>query len=208
MDWTNFLTAGGSGAAKGIWDMFGKSPNPANAANQQLDQIPGTIKPYYDPYINAGNQALPGYQQMIEEMMKNPQDIINRLGSGYKESPGFQFRKNQALTGIGNAAAAGGMAGSPEHQQQAGQLAENLSSEDYEKYMNHVLQMLGGGVTGEEGLVKQGYGASNDLATSLAQILGQKAQYGFAGQAGQNTDKARMQKLFSGLGTAAFGALA
>lgn len=204
MDWGNFETAGGKGVAKSIWDLFGKDKNPADAANQQLDQIPGTVKPYYDPYINAGTGALPGYQQQLEEMMKNPQAIIDRLGAGYKESPGFQFNKNQALTGIGNAAAAGGMAGSPEHEQRAGQLAENLSSQDYDKYLNQVLGLFGGGVQGNEGLVKQGYGASSDLATTLANMFGAKAQYGYAGAADQNRRRADdRNQLFSGLGTAA-----
>ncbi len=51
---------GGLGqAAGGIAGLFGVGgKNPANAASKYLDQIPGAIKPYYDPYINAGKGAL------------------------------------------------------------------------------------------------------------------------------------------------------
>jgi hypothetical protein len=39
--------------------------NPANGAQGYLNQIPGMMQGYYNPYIQAGQQALPQLQQQF-----------------------------------------------------------------------------------------------------------------------------------------------
>lgn len=187
--------------ANGIFNsMNGGGRNPAGGAIKYLDQIPGQIKPYYDPYIEAGNRAMPGLEHSYDEMINDPNAIIKRLGAGYQKSPGYDWRLQQGEGAIGNAAAAGGMSGTPQHQQQAGQLAENMAGEDYDKYLDHVLGLFGGGVQGKQGISNQGYNASTSLADALAQILGTKAQYKYAGQAGENQAKSSdTGNIFGGL---------
>lgn len=160
--------------------------NPSKKAMPYLNQVPGTITPYYQPYVNAGQQALPQLSNMYNQMMTNPNEIINRLGAGYQQSPGYQWRLGQGEQAINNASAAGGMLGTPMHQQQAGELASNLANQDYDQYLQHVLGLLGGGVSGLQGMSQLGYGASSDLATSLGQNLMNQANLQYAGQANRN----------------------
>ena len=107
--------------------------DPSKAAQPYLNKIPGTITPYYQPSINAGNQALPGLQAQYGQMMNDPNGIISRLGAGYHQSPGYQFKLGQGESAINNAQAAGGMAGTGQHQQQAGELAGHLADQDFQE---------------------------------------------------------------------------
>ena len=201
--WSRFggnMYAGGAGIGNALYNWFGHPRNPADAAGNYYDQIPGEMKPYYEPFINAGTGALPNVQNAYQEMFSDPNAIIARLGAGYKESPGFKFRLGQSESAINNAAAAGGMAGSPQHQQQAGQLATDMSSDDYYKYLQNVLGLFGGGVQGEQGLVNQGYNASSELAQNLAQYLMSRGNLAYAGQQNQNERNAgAWGGLFGGL---------
>ncbi len=186
-------------------------PSAAGKAMPFLNQMPGQISPYYQPYVDSGHQALgqyqgqvgqltgmlPGLQNQYQGLMNNPQDIISRLGGTYHQSPGYQFNLNQGEEAINNAAAAGGMAGSPQHQYQAGQLASNFANQDYNQYMDRIMGLFGQGLQGSQGLYgaglqglqglnEQGYGASTGLAGDLASILSNKANLGYAGQNNQN----------------------
>ena len=167
-------------------------PNPAKEAGKSLDQIPGTIKPYYDPYVNAGKNALPGFQEMMKQLMTNPNEFLSKMGATYHESPGYQWNKKEAEGAISNAAAAGGMAGSPQHEQQNAEMVSGLASKDYNDYMQRIMQSLGLGEGGTEGLINTGSKMSGDLATNLAQALAGKAGLDYSGQASQNNLKGDM----------------
>ena len=174
----------GPGAIKSFGNyMF---PDPSKGAMGDLNKIPSTIKPYYDPYINAGNSALPGYQDFMNQLMRNPDQIMKMLGAGYQQSPGYKFNLEQGTNAINNASAAGGMLGTPQHQQIAGEMASGLASKDYGDYMDRALKMLGLGAQGTGGLIQQGGQMSSDLATALAQALMSKSNLRYAGQANQN----------------------
>lgn len=205
----------------GFFDsLFGggeKYKNPADKAKPYLDQVPGQVGQYYSPYINAGGQALGrnqneynsllggrgDLQNILMQLLKNPGDFYNQIGKGYQESPGYQFRRDQGLNAINNAAAAGGLAGSQQHQQQAGQLAGNLAEEDYQRYLQQVLGLFGQGLEGtgnlyerglrgNEELNRLGYGASGDLAKTIYDNLQSQANLAYAGQENQNQyDQAR-----------------
>lgn len=200
--WQKFGMGATAGGMLGQGLFGGKGGrNPASAANPYLDQIPDTIKPYYQPYINAGMEAMPQLQKQFGQMMNDPGAMYNKLGQGYTQSPGYQWRLGQGQESINNAMASRGMSGTPEHGQQAGQLAENMAGADFDKYLGHLLGIQQGGLTGMSGLETQGYNASGDLATSLANYLQGKAGYAYAGQAGQNQQQAQKQSnMFGGLG--------
>lgn len=161
--------------------------NPANEANQYISQIPGQVSPYFDPYIQAGKRSIPTLEDQYNSLLTNPGDKLNQFGQGYQQSPGFQFALQQALQGAGHAAAAGGMAGSPQHEQQNMELATQLGNQDYYKYLDHVMGLYGAGLSGEQGLYSGGQGASTNMANSIAQTLAQQAAYKYQGQAGQNS---------------------
>lgn len=191
----------------GIAGLFGKKQkNPADVANQYLNKIPGAINPYYQPYINAGQNAQNALLPQLSQMFGNGGDFLNKIGAGYKQSPGYQFKLDQALQAAGNANAAGGLLGSNQHQQQAGQLANDIASQDYYDYINHVLGVIGAGQQGLEGINQQGYNASTGYGQELGNTLAGQAAYGYAGQAGQNARRNKnWADIFGGLGNAAGG---
>jgi hypothetical protein len=161
-------------------------PDPAKKAMGPLNEIPGTIKPYYNPYIEAGGRALPQLESQYTQLLSDPNAIISRLGAGYTQSPGYKYKLGQGEQEIGNAYAAGGLLGTPGHQQEAGRLAENLASEDYDKYLQNAEGLYGMGLTGEQGLATGGYTAGSSLAEQLAQVLSGKSGLQYAGQANRN----------------------
>lgn len=174
--------------------------NPANAAMPYLDQIPGTLKPYYDPYINAGKTSLGNLMGQYQSLM-NPESIMKMLGSGYQQSPGYQFNMNQGMNAINSAAASGGMLGTPSHQQQAGSMASNLASQDYNNYFNNAMGLYGRGLSGQEGINQTGYSASDSLAQALAANLMNQGNMAYLGQANQNQSRGDLFGTLVGLGS-------
>ncbi len=166
--------------------MFGQPNNPANAAQPYLNQIPGMMQGYMNPYINAGNWALPQLQNQYSQLTNNPGGFINQMGTNFQKSPGYQFQYNQALNGINNAAAAGGMAGSPQEQQQMATVASGLANQDYYNWMNHAMGAYGQGLNGLQGMYQGGMQSANNLSTNLAQSLMSQANLAYAGAANQN----------------------
>lgn len=202
---------GGLGsAAGGIAGLFGdkNKNNPANAANRYLDQIPGQMKPYYQPYMDAGKSALGNLQGQYGQLTNDPGALYEKLSAGYKPSAGYQFKLNQALGAGQNASASGGMLGTPKDVQQQEQIGHDISDQDFEEYLNHVLGMYGTGLQGQQGIENQGFDASTNYANSLGSTLGQKAQNAYAGQDWMNQkNKDNWSNIFGGLGAAGSGYL-
>ncbi len=198
-DWGNAFRGGASGAVAGnsilpgwgaaiggglgaLSGFFGHD----DETNKLLGQIPDELKKYLMPYINAGTGALGKVGNEYGNLIDDPNALISRIGAGYKESPGYQWRLKQGEQGITNAAAAGGMAGTGQHQQQAGELAENLANQDYNDYMKNALGLYGTGLAGEQGLATLGASTGGDLATSLANLLQGRAGLNYKKDANNN----------------------
>lgn len=176
--------AGALGA--GIGGLFGGNKNPANAANKYIEQIPGQTNQYFDPYFQAGKSQIPGLQEQYGQGMNDPGGKLNEIGANYKQSPGFQFALKQALMGSGNAAAAGGMAGSPQHEQENMGIASGMASQDYNNWLQQATGLYGNAMTGAQGMANQGQQAGQSQADMIAQALAQQGAYGYEGQASKN----------------------
>ncbi len=166
--------------------------NPANNAMPYLNQIPGQTQQYNQPWFDAGKNALPGLQDQYNQLLNDPGGKMNQIGQSFQQSPGFKFAMDQALQGSGHAAAAGGMAGSPQHEQQNMQLATQLGNQDYNNYMQNALGMYGQGLSGEQGLSQQGQQSGQSMADMIAQTLAQQAQLSYTGQQNQNQQNSSM----------------
>jgi len=197
----------------GLWDDYkGSSLNPINlfkredptrGANKYLDQIPGIGHQYYDPYVQGGQEA-GGVLKGEYGKMLNPNDFIAKIMRGYQMSPGASYQKDMLTKGIGSTAAAGGYAGTPEHQQQWGDMAEKLSSQDMQQYLQNALGVYGAGVKGEEGFYNKGYDASGSLSDMLGGALGSKAGLSFQGSSQKNASRdALLNALMKALGQGA-----
>jgi hypothetical protein len=160
--------------------------NPADAGKKYTDQIAGTITPYYQPYIDAGQTAMNTLMPQLQGLISDPAGMMNQMGSSFQQSPGYQYNVEQQTNAANQAAAAGGMVGSPSEQQALAGDISGIANQDYYNYLNHVLKMFSGGMQGMQGINQMGYGASNELAQSLANALMTQSKMAMAGAAGQN----------------------
>lgn len=198
------MAAGAGGIGAGIGSLLFPGNDIGKDASHYLEQIPGAVSPYYQPYIGAGNRALPQLESTYGSLLSDPGSSLNKIGAGYQQSPGFKFALQQALQGAGHAAAMGGMAGSPQHEQQNMQLATNLANQDYGNWMDRALGLFGTGVSGEQGLYNTGFGASKSLSDQIAQALASQAQLSYAGDVAQNQQESQgIGSLIGGIGTLA-----
>lgn len=179
----------------GLFGLFGKSPS--DYANKYLGQIPGQTNQYYQPFFEAGKSQLPGLQEQYSQLLSNPGDKLNAIGGSFQQSPGFKFALQQALQGAGHAAAAGGMAGSPQHEQQSMELANNLANQDYYNWLGQATGLYGQGLQGSQGLAGMGQQSGSSMADMIAQTLAQQGQNAFAGKASRNQG---ISNLLGGLG--------
>jgi len=228
MDYASYIP-GASGIAGGLFGLFGGgSKDPSKAASPYFQQIPNAISPYYSPFINAGIGIQPHLQDQYADLLNqyggqlssnystlvnNPSDVYNKIAGQYQQSPGYKFQYDQAMNAANNAAASGGMAGSPQHQQQAATLAQNLASQDFNNYLSKALglygtglegehQLFGTGLQGYQNIYNQGIGAANSMAEQIAQALAAQGSLAYAGQANKNQAQgSALGTLLGGIGS-------
>lgn len=189
------------GALGDLYNLFfGKDPY--EEAAKYINQIPNTISPYYSPYVNAGSNTIGNYTGVSNQLMTNPTGYLSSLGSQFTTSPGYQFNYQQALNAANQAASAGGMLGTSQHQQQASTIASNLASQEYNNYINQAMGILNRGMTGGSDISRLGYSSANELASSLADVLKMQAGLGYGGANYGNT---QTSNLFSDIGGALGG---
>ena len=184
----------------------GGGKNPMDAANQYLSQIPGVAHQGYDPYVNAGLDASGKTKSKYEDLMNDPTGFINKLMEGYKPSEGYQFQKEQLTKELGNTAAAGGIAGTPQDQMNQGEGIQKLLSGDMQQFLKNVLGVFDTGLEGEEGVANRGYDASGKLTDALGSALNQQGGLAFQDAQQKNKNKNDMWSMFGkALGAGAGG---
>jgi hypothetical protein len=168
--------------------LFGKNKNknPANEAMPYLNNISPVTHSQLNPYIQRGNEAYGQASKQYNSMTQNPMAFVDEIMRGYKPSEGFNFRKEQAQNELANAARAGGYRGTKADQFANADLADKLLSGGQNDYLQQVLQVLGGGLQGQENSINRGYSSSTDMANILANVLGSQAGLAFKGQENQN----------------------
>ena len=107
------LSKMGATTGSAIGGLFAPWDNPFSGSMDYLNQIPGTITPYYNPYIQAGGRSLNTLENTYNQLLQNPGQTMNQIGSGFQASPGYQYNVQQATNAANQAAAAGGMASRP-----------------------------------------------------------------------------------------------
>lgn len=186
----------------GLADMFNYD-DPAKAANQYNDQIPGVGHKYYDPFISGGQEAggrLKGeYNKMLD-----PTAFMDQIMQHYQTSKGAQYALDKGTRGIGATAAAGGIAGTPEHQREYGEMASDINSKDMQQYLQNALGVYGGGIKGEQDFYGKGYDASKEMADLLGGNLASQGTMAYGGAQQKNMNRqALMNALMKALGSAA-----
>lgn len=185
----------------GLAGLFGGGKNPADVANGYINQIPGQTQSHYQPWEDAGRNQLGSLGEQYNQGMNDPGGKLNDIGSHFQQSPGFKFALEQALQGGNHAAAAGGMAGSPAHEQANMQMSTDMASQDYNNWLKQATGLYGNAMTGAQGMANQGQQAGQSQANTIAQTLAQQGQYGYEGQAGKNKQRnGAFSDILGGLG--------
>lgn len=200
------IGAGVAGIGGGLYNIFGPKAGISQEANKYLNQIPGAMKPYYQPYMGAGQNALGQLMGQYGQLTGSTGDVYNKLAGGYQESPGFKQQLQKAMGAAGSAQAAGGMLGTPASTMQSANIASDIASKDFGDYMSRMMGLYGTGLQGLSGINQMGYDASTGYGNMLGNVLGQQGQYGAMEQAMRNQQRGQgFGQLFGGLGTLAGG---
>jgi hypothetical protein len=186
----------------------GDRKNPMEEANKYLDQIPGVAHKGYDPYIDEGRDASARTQEEYDRLMSDPTAMINEFMKGYKPSEGYNFQKELLTKELGNAAASGGVAGTPQDQLNQGMGIQKLLSGDMQQFLANVLGLYKTGLAGEEGVATRGYDASGKLTDAIGGALNQQGGLAFQDAQQQNQNQNGIWSMFGkALGAGAGGLL-
>ena len=176
-------------------------------ANQYLNQIPGVAHQGYDPYVTAVQDASGKTKSKYEELMNDPTGFINKLMENYKTSEGYNFQKDQLTKELGNTAASGGIAGTPQDQLNQGAGIQGLLSKDMQQFLQNVLGEFHTGLAGEEGVAERGYNATGALTDILGNALNQQGGLAFQNAQQKNQNKNDRWNIFGKALGAGAGAL-
>jgi len=171
----------------------------AQQAGNYYNQIPDILKQYLKPYADRGNAVYPQLQGQYDQLLKDPGGLLNKLGQGYQESPGYQFQLNQTLNAGNRASASKGMLGSPMQQQQAQQTASQFARQNFNNYLSHALGLYGQGLTGKQNIYNMGFGASSNLGENLSNALMSQGNLAYSTAANQNQSNQQLLGMLLGL---------
>jgi hypothetical protein len=150
----------GLGLGAGLGGIFGGlfgGGDPYGAGIGAMQRVPGILESHMGAF---------------QPMLTHPAAEINRIMGQYQESPAHHLALMQALQGANQAAAAGGMAGTPLAQQQGAGIASQMADQGMQQFLQNVLGVQRMGAAGETGL-------GQDLASvqeSIAQMREAQAQ--------------------------------
>ena len=181
---------------------WGEDDNSMDDVQGYLAQIEPMLHQYYDPYINQGQAAMGTLDQQYQMLLNDPAAMQAMLGSGYTQSPGYQYNYNQAMNAGNMAAAAGGMTGTPAHEEQMMGTASGIASQDYWKYYGANQGLWNQGLQGTQDMFNTGFNASNAMASGLGSLYGNQANLAYGNMQTQNDMFASL--LGAGMGAAGY----
>jgi hypothetical protein len=195
----NPFSSEGAGWGSLLGGLFGQGQgsNPADAANPYMNQIAPLLQQYMSPYTQMGQRLMPQLEQQYQNLMQNPGQMQKQMGAGFQQDPGYQWNVDQATKAANQSAAAGGMLGSPQNQQQSATMVSGLANQNYQNYLNNNMGMYGMGLQGMNGMFNTGFNAAQSLSGDLARALESQANLAYAGQNNKNQQQGGM---FGGIG--------
>jgi len=181
----NFLSGLGSFLG-GVGINSGAPFSAAQAAYEKWAQMGGNAE---QPYMEAGQEAIPEYEEWAHSMA-DPEEFTNQMMDAYQESPYAKFMQQQAVRSAQNAGSQYGMVGSSPYDFQVEQNAENISSQDLQNWMNHVMSLNRQYGGAEYNLMRGGQGSANQLLNLYGREAGAMGETAAGESAGQNANTA------------------
>lgn len=184
--------------------LFGDPGRGYKDASRSLEQMLPQAQSYNMPFLQAGQQALPGFSQWLQGM-SNPSGFMNNLMGGYQESPYAHYQQQQGMRAAQNMGSTGmspyGGAGSTPLMQFAQQNAQDISSKDMNSWLQNVLGINSLYGSGMNSLISGGRESANSMQKLMSDYMGAQAGLSY-GQGAANQGK--MGSLVSGI-TGLFG---
>lgn len=149
------------------------------------EEIEAMFDKYLGHYMEAGEKALYSLEDQYLMLLNNPAAIQEMLGSGFEESPGYQYQYDQAMNASNQSAGAGGMLGTPAHAAQSMGTAQGLAAQDYNNYINRNQQLYNTGINTAQGINQMGYNASSTAASGMGNYMGSTMAADYKKQASQ-----------------------
>lgn len=178
-----------------LYGIFGHPEAPYRDASRVLSQYLPQAQQYEMPFYQAGEQAIPSYQNWLQTM-QNPSQFINQLMGKYQQSPWAKYQTDQAMRMAQNMGSASGLSGSTPLTQFAQQQAANISSQDMNNWLQNVLGVNTQYGRGEQGLINQGADSANYLSNLMQNYMGAQSASAFGQQYAKQRQKG---SLLSGL---------
>lgn len=162
--------------------VFSHPDRPYQKASDTLTQYLPQAQSYLNPFVQAGQGAIPQFQQWLKSM-QDPSEFINNLMGKYKESPFAKYQQQQGVRAAQNLGSASGLTGSTPLTQFAEQNAENISSQDMQNWLERVLGINSQYGGGEFGLMGQGEEAGNALTQLMQNFMNNQANLKYGSEA-------------------------
>lgn len=194
MDWGNAI----GGITGMLGGLFGDSGAPFEDASRELQKGQRAVEGYQQPYMNAGQQAIPAFQNWLQPQ-SNPSMFINNLMNQYQASPYSQYLQNQGLRTAQNMGSASGLTGSTPLLQFAQQNAGNIASSGMNDWLSHVLGINTQYGAGQQGLIGSGQNAANALTNYNQGYSQDMANMAYGKGAAENKDWSNVLKGAGGL---------
>lgn len=191
----DFMKGGGLGPVGDIFGgLFGDSGAGYNEAAKHMEEYMRKAMENYQPFLGAGQAAIPQYQDWMSQF-KDPVKFLENTLSKYQMSPGAMNQMQQAQRAATNAASASGLSGSTAHMREAGNIASQATSNDMQQYLKNILGIGGQYGEGLNTLMRGGLGAAGGMGNLYQNMGNQISDWRGSGAASGQND---MNKLFSG----------
>ncbi len=146
---------GGGGSAKRAAEVAASGQR---AAGKLIDDRYQEVSQFYDPYQQAGTQALGGYQEQlatlpgytdrINQYTSSIDPIMSKIQStnldDYQTSPGYEFRMQQGQRALEASRAAGGNLNSGATGKALLEYGQGIGSAEYQNYLTNLYNQIGG----------------------------------------------------------------
>lgn len=148
----------------------------------------------FDPFVNAGDQALNPQLNAFLQGLNNPQGLYNQYAQSFKESP-YQNALLGSITNMMNANSANtGMLGSTSANNDLADHLKAQSTQDFNNYMNTLLGIRNNSLAGLGGL-------STNALQALTGRSSIQQEGALGALQGANASTGLVNKLLGGIGS-------
>lgn len=185
--------------------MFPFYKDPGKAANPYLDAIERDSISRFKPYTDNSSIG-PGLTDQYGRMASDPVGSMEAIRGQYKQGAGHKRALYDAMMAGDNAAAAGGMAGTPMHQNQRMEDIAGINDQYERAWTRDAMDNQRYGMQGQQGMFDRSMDANRYLNETTGDLNYSRAKMGMNNaQQGNRMKMGLIKLLMQGAGTALGG---